>query len=250
MDVAETEAIVLHCRDYGESDRLIAFFSEHGGNLRGIAKGARRSRKRFVHTFEPCSVVHLTYRLRKGLVWIESCTLVEPHLSLRADLVRWGYAALVSEMVLEMAAEGEPQAELFVLLRATLDHLAGCRDPLNVVLLFLLRFLHIMGYLPSLEACAVCRRPLSSATQWRWQMRQGTLLCPNHGMGEGGGVALDLGTLTLVQQSRRFSLTKLWRLHFSQHRKAPLLRALLGSVREHRGRDLKSLRLLEQLGAI
>lgn len=39
MDVAETEAIVLHCRDYGESDRLIAFFSERGGNLRGIAKG-------------------------------------------------------------------------------------------------------------------------------------------------------------------------------------------------------------------
>lgn len=102
-------------------------FQRTRGNLRGIAKGARRSRKRFVHTFEPCSVVHLTYRLRKGLVWIESCTLVEPHLSLRADLARWGYAALVSEMVLEMAAEGEPQAELFVLLRATLDHLARCR---------------------------------------------------------------------------------------------------------------------------
>ena len=248
MDVAETEAIVLSCRDYRESDRLIAFYSESAGNLRGIAKGARRSKKRFVHVFEPCSVVRLTYRVRKGLVWIEAGSLVEPHLSLRTDLMRWGYAALISEIVLEMAPEGEPQAELFMLLRSSLDHLVTSRDPVNVVLLFLLRFLHIMGYLPSLERCEVCRRPVSSATQWWWQMDRGVLACPDHRLHDGDGVPLDLGTLALIQQSRRFSITKIWRLRFLQHRKAPLLHALLGWVRDHLHKDLKSLRLLEQLG--
>jgi DNA repair protein RecO (recombination protein O) len=93
MEVSQTEAVVLSCRDYGESDRLIAFYSETGGNLRGIAKGARRSKKRFVHTFEPCSLVRLTYRVRKGLVWIEAGSLLEPHLSLRTDLMRGGCGA-------------------------------------------------------------------------------------------------------------------------------------------------------------
>ena len=248
MDVAETEAIVLSCRDYRESDRLIAFYSESAGNLRGIAKGARRSKKRFVHVFEPCSVVRLTYRVRKGLVWIEAGSLVEPHLSLRTDLMRWSYAALISEIVLEMAPEGEPQAELFMLLRSSLDHLVTSRDPVNVVLLFLLRFLHIMGYLPSLERCEVCRRPLSSATQWWWQMDRGVLACPDHRPREGYGAPLDLGTLALIQQSRRFSIANIWRLRFLQHRKAPLLQALLGWVRDHLHKDLKSLRLLDQLG--
>jgi DNA repair protein RecO (recombination protein O) len=250
MDVSETEAIVLSCRDYGESDRLIAFYSESAGNLRGIAKGARRSRKRFVHTFEPCSLVRLTYRVRKGLVWIEAGSLMEPHLSLRTDLVRWGYAGLVSEIILEMAPEGEAQGELFVLLRLTLEQLVTSRDPVNVVLLFLLRFLHIMGYLPSLEACGACRRPLSSATQWWWRMDRGVLACPDHCLRDEDGLQLDLGTLALIHQSRRFAVTKIWRLHFLQHRKGPLLRALLGWVRDHLRKDLKSLRLLEQLGAV
>jgi DNA repair protein RecO (recombination protein O) len=250
MDVSETEAVVLSCRDFGESDRLIAFYSETGGNLRGIAKGARRSKKRFVHTFEPCSLVRLTYRVRKGLVWIEAGSLLEPHLSLRTDLMRWGYAALLSEIVLEMAPEGEPQPELFALLRLTLDHLVTSRDPVNVVLLFLLRFLHIMGYLPSLEECGVCHRPLSSATQWWWRLNQGVLACSDHRRGDEDGIPLDLGTLALVHQSRRFSVTNIWRLRFMQHRKAPLLQALLGWVRDHLRKDLKSLRLLEQLGTL
>jgi DNA repair protein RecO (recombination protein O) len=247
MDVSETEAIILNGRDYGESDRLIAFYGETAGLLKGIAKGARRSKKRFVHTFEPCSVVRLTYRARKGLVWIDACSLLEPNLSLRSDLKRWGQAALISEIVLEMVPEGEPQPELFPLLQQTLDHLVKTRDPVNVVLLFLLRFLHVMGYLPSLERCAVCHRPLKMANYWWWQVSQGSLVCAEHRRAESDPLPLDLGTLVLIHQSRRFSLATMWRLHFSQHRKVPLSNALLGWVREHIKKDLKSLRLLEQL---
>jgi DNA repair protein RecO (recombination protein O) len=249
MDVSETEAIILNCRDYGESDRIIAFYGETSGMLRGIAKGARRSKKRFVHTFEPCSVVRLTYRARKGLVWIEACNLIEPHLNLRADLTRWGQAALISEIMLEMVPEGEPQPELFALLKQTLDQLVKTRDAVNVVLLFLLRFLHVMGYLPALERCEVCHRPLKMANYWWWRINQGSLVCTEHRQAEGDRLQLDLGTLVLIQQSRRFSLTHMWRLHFSQYRKVPLVNALLGWIRELLRKDLKSLRLLDQLAS-
>jgi len=249
MDVSETEAIILTCRDYGESDRLIAFYGETAGRLKGIAKGARRSKKRFVHSFEPCSLVNMTYRVRKGLVWIEACKLLEPFLSLRTDLKRWGYAGLLSEVVLEMAPEGEPQPELFSLFKLTLDRLVKTRDPLNVVLLFLLRFLHIMGYLPALEGCKVCGRPLRSATHWWWAISQGDLACPDHHRAGVDLFRLDLGTLVLIQQSRRSSLAGIWRFHFMQQRKIPLLNGLIGCIREHIRKDLKSLRLLEQLGS-
>jgi DNA repair protein RecO (recombination protein O) len=249
MNVFETEAIILSCKDHGESDRLIAFYGEIAGRLKGIAKGARRSKKRFVHTFEPCSLVRLTYRVRKGLVWIEACSLLEPHLGLRAELKRWGYAALVSEIVLEMVPEGESQPELFSLLKGTLDQMAVTTDLLNVVLLFLLRFLHLMGYLPLLERCIVCHRPLRSSTYWWWQVHQGILVCSEHHPNptDENRLRLDLGTLVLIHQSRSFPLTRIWRLRVSQHRKVPLLNALLGSVREHIGKDLRSLRLLDQL---
>ena len=78
MRILDTEAIILSASDYGESDRLITFLTRSSGKLKGIAKGARRSQKRFVHSFEPFSVVALQYRERSAasLMWVEACKLL------------------------------------------------------------------------------------------------------------------------------------------------------------------------------
>jgi len=44
-----TPAIVLRSRPFGESDKIVSFLTESYGKLTGIAKGAKRSRKRFVN---------------------------------------------------------------------------------------------------------------------------------------------------------------------------------------------------------
>lgn len=247
MNIVETEAVILNTRDYGESDRLISFYTRTGGRLRGIAKGARRSRRRFVNTFEPNSVVHLAYKERKSLIWIDACKLLEPHLGLRVEVERWGYAALVSEIMLEMVPEGDAQEELFLLLKGTLQRLSEDRDPLNVSLLFLFRFLDLMGVLPTLESCSVCCRPLKNATQWWWRMGPGALDCSEHRVRFEGALQLDLGTLVLIGQSRHLPLDRIWRLHLRQERKIPLLQALLNWIMDYIRKDLKSLTLLEQV---
>ena len=249
MNVHETSAFVLNTRDYGESDRLITFYTMAGGKLKGIAKGARRSQKRFVHAFEPSSQVELKYREKKGLIWIEACKLVEPHLELRTDVERWGYGALASEIILEMAPEGESQPELFALIDETLSQLAKDKDPLNVILLFMFRFLDLMGYLPALESCSVCGRPLRGDTRWRWRIDQGTLACSDHHRSQDGPVRLDLGTLVLIRQARLLPLERIWRLRLLQERKAPILHGLLDCIRSHIRRELKSVKLLEQVCA-
>ena len=42
-----TDAIVIRLTDYGESDRIVTLLTERHGKVTAIAKGARRSRKRF-----------------------------------------------------------------------------------------------------------------------------------------------------------------------------------------------------------
>ena len=140
MKTFETDAIVLSTRDHGESDRLVAFHSAGFGTLRGIAKGARRSRKRFANVFEPCSLVRLECREKNSYIWIEACELVEPYLPMRTDIEKWAYAALFSEIILEMVPAGEPHPGPFLLHKKTLDRLECDKDPQNVLLLALLRF--------------------------------------------------------------------------------------------------------------
>lgn len=48
----ESDALVLHCRDHGESDKIITLLTKNAGKFSGIAKGANRSKKRFVNKLE------------------------------------------------------------------------------------------------------------------------------------------------------------------------------------------------------
>ncbi len=247
MKILDTDAIILNTSDYGESDRLITFFARNGGKVKGIAKGARRSRKRFVHAFEPCSLVALTYREGRSLAWIEACKLLEPHLELRTEIERWGYAALIAELVMELMPEGQTQEDLFCLLKESMSRLSGERDALNVVLLFLIKFLDIAGYLPGLDECRICRRPLKPGTRWWWKVDEGTLLCSEHGSANEPDLLLDVGTLMLIRDARRFPLDRMWRLHIRRDRKQPLLQSLAGWARGQIRKDLKSMRLLRQV---
>ncbi len=240
----------MNTRDYGESDRLITFYARNGGKVSGIAKGARRSKKRFANVFEPCSVVEVAYKERRSLVWIDACKLREPFLDLRTEIARWGYAALVSEVILEMIPEGESQEEIYFLLEETLKRLSQARDSLNVVLLFLIRFFGIGGCLPELDECHVCKRAFKERRYWWWRVNEGELLCPEHGSMRETDLELDVGTLILIGRIRELPLDKIWRLRIRQDLKHPILNTLTGWARFQIGKDLKTLKLLRQVRSV
>ncbi|MHC1724580.1 MAG: DNA repair protein RecO [Syntrophobacteraceae bacterium] len=247
MKTFETDAIVLTSRDLGESDRLVTFHSAIRGRVRGIAKGARKSRKRFANSFEACSLVRLECREKNSSIWIEACKLVEPYLPMRTDIEKWAFAALFSEIILEMVPEGEHQPAPFLLHKETLDRLERDKDPHNVVLLALLRFQILMGYMPALDNCMICQRSLKTAKHWFWQVCQGRLVCPDHFSAGNRFIALDLGTLTLINYLKEIPLERIWRLRVRQEIKMPLLKGLLDWFRYHTGKEIKSMKVLEQI---
>jgi DNA repair protein RecO (recombination protein O) len=251
MTFQDTEAIVLSTADLGESDRLVTCYTRGGGKISGIAKGARRSRRRFVHSLETCSVVAMRYRERRAstLVWIDSCELLEPHLELREDLHRWGYAAFLAEVAREMTAEGVVHEALFQLLGEALTRLERERDPFNALLLALLRFCDLQGFLPVLDGCSVCRLPVTDAPRWWLHLARGLLLCPAH-RGAAGAVGVDLGTLLLVHQVRAMGLRELWRLRIRHGMKEALCSGILEVIGRQVDKELKSARLLRQIGAL
>jgi DNA repair protein RecO (recombination protein O) len=250
MASRRVQAIILRTRDYGESDRLITFFSARRGKLTGIAKGARRSKRRFVHTLEPLSLVVMNYvdRSASGLVRIESSELRNAFTALRSDIHRLAYASLGCEMILEMAPEREPNPELFSLLYHYLGHLERGADPETLALLFQIRLLSLSGYAPNLQSCARCGREPPASEQWFLSVSQSALLCPAHRQGS-GLYPLSLGTLLLLRQAQHLPLAKLWRLKFHPQCRQEGRSLLINLIRHHLEKDLKSLKLLQQIGA-
>ncbi len=247
MKILTAEAIILTTRDYGESDRLVSFHTDNCGKIRGIAKGARKSRKRFANTFEPCSLVELGWREKNSLVWIETCKLVEPYIPMREDIHKWALAALFSEVILEMVPEGEAQPDLFLLHKEMLGGLEKDKDPWNVLILTLLRFQALLGYMPALDGCSVCGRSLKTSSKWYWESCRGKLLCPDHLAHARGCTVLDIGTLALINHARNIALDKIWRLRLRQEIKTAVFRSLLDWIRHHTGREIRTLKVIEQI---
>ena len=73
-----TPAVVVRTRAFGESDKIVTFLTRDLGKIAGIAKGARRSKRRFVNVLEPFTHVDVTLRVPRSQVrFLRSARIVE-----------------------------------------------------------------------------------------------------------------------------------------------------------------------------
>ena len=87
MPVRETEAIILRTYPLREADKIVSFFSREGGRIRGVARNARRSVKRFGASLERLSHVRVRYfeQEARDLVRLESCELLQSFFETQSD---------------------------------------------------------------------------------------------------------------------------------------------------------------------
>ncbi|MFM8412704.1 MAG: DNA repair protein RecO [Alphaproteobacteria bacterium] len=165
MQVLTTPAVVLRAVDYGESDRIVTFLTRDAGKVSGIAKGAKRSQRRFPGALGLFSLVSLHYRTRPGaeLVFLERAQLLVPWRSLLDSLERYAAASHVVEVADKMTAEQEVGDDLFHVVVAALGRIDRSEPGPATLRLFELATLAVCGYRAELQRCVRCRQPLGTA---------------------------------------------------------------------------------------
>lgn len=176
-----TPAIVLKTKPYGESDKIITFLTEAHGKITGIAKGAKRSQKRFVNSLEPFSLVKLGFyeRPQSSLVFINSSDLLFSFSRIVTGLDKISYASYLIEITDGLIGEREENRRVFQHLKDGLYYLNDNDATLRFLTSFELRLLSLVGYQPLLDHCKRCardRRELISS-RWHFSLREGGILC-------------------------------------------------------------------------
>jgi DNA repair protein RecO (recombination protein O) len=241
MPALETPAIILSVKDYGEADRLVTFLTPERGRLTGLAKHARKSKKRFAHCLEPLSRVtlFLSNRARGDLEFLEKGEALQSFPALRRDLARLGAGAVLAELAGEMASPPEATAGVFATLEMALTLLEEGVPPDSLLPGFLLHLIKLGGYGLSLDHCQACHQepqiPIVIS------LPQGGVLCGVCGRGAPGPqVSLNPGAWKLLRLAQKLPREKLARLRFppgQRHQSLSLLRLF---IRHHLGRDLKA----------
>lgn len=176
-----TPAIVLRTWPFGESDKIVSFLTENHGKLTGIAKGAKRSRKRFVNSLEPFSLVNLRFhdRAHSNVAFIVASDLTFGFKRLLTSLEKITLASYLVEITDGLIGEREENRLVFLHLKDGLTYLEEQSTSLTFVTSFELRLLKLAGYQPLLEGCRRCgsERRNRCASRWYFSPRDGGILC-------------------------------------------------------------------------
>jgi DNA repair protein RecO (recombination protein O) len=180
-----TSAIVLRAVNYGESDRVVTLFGRTTGRVSALARGARRSQRRFAGGLGLGSVGEVSVRERAGaeLLTLESFDVTTSHPSFGTDVARMAHAAYVAELVSKLCAPRQVETGVYDWLARFLDLLDAEGASAERLRVFELGLLGRLGFGPMVTACAVCggeRTPPPPADH-RWDPDRGGAVCTSCG---------------------------------------------------------------------
>lgn len=253
MSHKSTEAVVLKSTDYGESDRMVTFLTKDYGKISGIAKRAKKSIKRFGGSLDIfCEVIlYFSEKETSNIALIESCDLIDCRRLIRKDIAKMAYASCLTEIILYMAPEREPQPELYRFFSEALDYYQTGPFKKGTALIVELKLLGLLGYAPNLSTCTSCRtnKALIKKEKVAFSPAKGGIVCGDCLKDEKlqKTVFVSPGTLKLLQRGVEMPLFTLHRLVFS---KRSLYEAenIIESFEEYIiERELKSKRFIRQI---
>jgi len=159
MALKESEAIVLRTYPLRESDLLVTLFTRLEGKVKGVARAAMKSRRRFGGALEPLTYVRAFYddRERQELARLDSCEVIESPMASEVSYPRAAALAHVAELLDELMPDREASDAVFRLSLAVLQELRGDKLWMPVTY-FELWMTRLMGFLPEFAECAVCGR--------------------------------------------------------------------------------------------
>jgi DNA repair protein RecO (recombination protein O) len=153
----QSEAIVLRTYPMREADLLVTLFTRAEGKIKGVAKSAKKSRRRFGGALEPLTHVRVYYedRERHELTRLDSCDVLRSPLSSEVDYSRALALGHVAELIDDLLPDREPNDAVFRLALTVLGSLAPEQIwmPLTYFDLWMVR---LAGFLPDLTHCVVC----------------------------------------------------------------------------------------------
>jgi DNA repair protein RecO (recombination protein O) len=252
VPVSKTEALILRSIDFSESDRVVHLLVPDAGRLAAIARGARRSAKRFGGTLDLFNHlrVHVERRRSGGLSRLDQAELVRSFAPLRVDPARFALGCYLLELLDRLAPEGgSPQdmRRLFAFALSALETVSTHRPDVQLRTLLELRTLAALGLKPELRDCVRCGRAVDSGLEVGFHVAEGGPVCGACAARLSGLLRVHLGTLRALERGLWLESERLDRLVLPPRALQEARRLVAQFQRFHLGLELRSERFLEHM---
>src|SRR5262249_32389504 len=242
----QSEALILRTYPFHEADLLVTLFTRSEGKIRGVAKAAKRSKRRFGGALEPLThvIAHWEEKEKQELARLDSCDILASPLTAEMTYPRVVALSYVAEVIDQLLPDREPSDDIFRLALAVVNHLRAesIWMPLTYFDLWIVR---LNGLLPDPHECGMCGAVLNGSAAWFHPLADG-LLCANDKRLASTEISAD--SRALAAEMFRSSLDRLrsgqaW----TRQRAADLRRFLAQRIERHIERKLVTAAMLERV---
>lgn len=235
-----------------ESDLLIVLYTEPYGLVSAVARGARKSQRRFAGALQLLVLMRVQLSRGRGELWsLESAEIEKEWTALASDVVGVAHASYVVELVGALMPAEVPDPEALGLVCAAWESLAQHGPSPGVLRAIELALLDLAGHRPALERCAVCASELGPGAVF--DPGRGGAMCRRcAGTSRSAGVrAFEEGTrayLEAIAGAASLAAAREVDARFPEDKRAAR-EAMLAMVTALVGRPLRSLEYLTKLAA-
>ena len=248
MPVLTSEAVVLRTWPVHEADLIVSLFTRDYGRLRGIAKAALKSRKRFGGALEPMTLARAWFaeRPRQELARMDQLEIIRSPLSAPVDHTRMAVLSFFAEVIDEALPEHDPQETVFRLLVSVLEQTTK-EQPWMPLTYFSLWMTRLMGLLPDISRCIVCGEGLAlHAAEVFYSSYADGLFCAVHRKGSANPLSAD--SWQLAQRMLKAPAAAFSGEPWTRKRGQDLRRFTLQILERHLERKLRTAEALYRLG--
>lgn len=247
METITTRALLLRQVDTGESDRVVTLLTEERGKVSAMARGARRSRKRFGAALQPFVLAEAALERRRSgsLLELRSYHALDAHEAIGRDLGAIAHASYATELTASLCPEDHPEPLLFQALLGLFRLLGRLPPDARRLRIFELTVLTGAGLAPQLEACVRCgSASLEGEGEACFDVVMGGVLCARCGA---AGRPVRRETLQGMRMAQKLSLEEASALILSPEVQTELRDLMIDYVQHAVGRPLKTVQFIEKL---
>ncbi len=241
----QSEALVLRTYPFQEADLLVTLFTRTEGKVRGVAKSAKKSKRRFGGALEPLTHVLAHWQDKEGqeLARLDSFEIIASPLAAKVSYPRVLALEYVAEVIDQLLPDREPSDSIFRLALSVVGQLQSDAVwmPLTYFDLWVVR---LNGILPELRHCVQCGAVLNGSRAYFHPMTDGLLCTRDKKL---ASIEISSASRSLAAEMFRSPVETFSAQPWPRQRAADLRKFLSQRIEKHIEKKLMTAAMLDRL---
>lgn len=155
--MAKTKGLVIKEQTVGESDRLVTLLTADYGLVSAFVRGAKQIKNKLAASTSLFAYSEFSIYQGRDANVVDNAVPIEIFFDLRKDIERLAVAQYFAQLAFELAAEGQPEAEMLSVILNSLHLLCKGEKVISQIKSVVeFRLMSLSGYMPNILACANC----------------------------------------------------------------------------------------------